>query len=111
MPHLQAGDISALLGNRTPGASLYGATEVERKTVVAGKLAHYGLLLGLPALLHGPVAALVGTAAYTVAQSIVLSTTFAVSHNVPESKPLEEGPAQVSLASFTQSQSCLQQSV
>lgn len=81
--------------NRTPGATLYGATDTERSTVIAGKLAHYGLLLGLPAFLHGPTAALIGTAAYTLAQSVVLSTTFAVSHNVPESKPLEEGPAQV----------------
>eukprot|EP00878_Enallax_costatus_P021083 GHUV01022305.1.p1 GENE.GHUV01022305.1~~GHUV01022305.1.p1 ORF type:complete len:517 (+),score=135.46 GHUV01022305.1:3007-4557(+) len=93
----QAGDVSALLANRTPGATLYGATEAERKTVIVGKFAHYGLLLGLPALLHGPAAALIGTAAYTLAQSIVLSTTFAVSHNVSESKPLEEGPAQATL--------------
>ncbi|KAF8070962.1 acyl-lipid (7-3)-desaturase [Scenedesmus sp. PABB004] len=93
----QVGDVKGLLSNRTGGATLYGATEGERRTVLAGKLAHYGLLLGLPALLHGPVAALVGAAAYNVAQSIVLSTTFAVSHNVPESKPLDDGPAQASL--------------
>jgi hypothetical protein len=91
----QFGDIKALLTNRTEGATLYGATAGERGTVIAGKAAHYALLLGLPIALHGPMAALVGAAAYTVAQSVVLSTTFAVSHNVPESKPLQEGPTQV----------------
>ena len=49
----------------------------------------------LPWLLHGPQAALVGGIAYAVTQSIVLSATFAVSHNVPESKPLDAGQTQV----------------
>eukprot|EP00879_Flechtneria_rotunda_P002961 GHRR01003178.1.p1 GENE.GHRR01003178.1~~GHRR01003178.1.p1 ORF type:complete len:477 (+),score=112.19 GHRR01003178.1:211-1641(+) len=94
----QFGDLKALLTNRTEGATLYGATDAERATVLAGKAAHYGLLLGLPALLHGPAATLIGAAAYTVTQSILLSTTFAVSHNVPESKPLHGGPTQDNLA-------------
>jgi len=34
---------------------------------------------------------------FVVLQSIVLATTFAVSHNVPESKPLDAGPAQANL--------------
>ncbi len=59
--------------------------------VVLGKLAHYGLLLGLPWALHGSEPALWGAAAYAVTQSIVLASTFAESHNVPESKPLGEG--------------------
>lgn len=59
--------------------------------VILGKLAHYGLLLGLPWALHGGEAALTGAAAYSVTQSIVLAATFAVSHNVPEAKPLDEG--------------------
>jgi fatty acid desaturase (delta-4 desaturase) len=92
---LQYGDINGLLTNRTGGATLYGADEQEKKTVLLGKVAHYGLLAGLPLLLHGPQAALIGAAAYTLTQSIVLSATFAVSHNVPESKPLQEGPTQV----------------
>lgn len=54
-----------------------------------------GLLLGLPTLLHGPGAALLGALAYSITQSIVLSATFAVSHNVPESKPLDAGQTQV----------------
>jgi hypothetical protein len=92
---LQYGDINGLLSNRTAGATLYGADQQEKNTVLLGKLAHYTLLAGLPLLLHGPQAALIGAAAYTLTQSIVLSATFAVSHNVPESKPLEEGPTQV----------------
>ena len=59
--------------------------------VVLGKLAHYGLLLGLPWALHGGEPALWGAASYAVTQSIVLASTFAVSHNVPESKPTGEG--------------------
>jgi hypothetical protein len=133
------------LDKRTQGASLYGATDFEKKTVIAGKLAHYGesdcgcctcswhnylllccslrcfatlqpagscqpvptccclclltcpagLLVGLPLALHGPQAALLGALAYSITQSIVLSATFAVSHNVPESKPLDAGQTQV----------------
>lgn len=59
--------------------------------VILGKLAHYGLLLALPWALHGGQAALTGAAAYSVVQSIVLASTFAVSHNVPETKPLDAG--------------------
>jgi hypothetical protein len=54
-----------------------------------------GLLLGVPLALHGPAAALIGALAYSITQSIVLSATFAVSHNVPESKPLDAGQTQV----------------
>lgn len=69
----------------------------ERFTTAAGKLAHFGLMLGVPAALHGPGAMLAGFVAYAMTQSIVLSTTFAVSHNVGEAKPLEEGPTQDNL--------------
>lgn len=41
-PCLQIGDIKALLDKRTQGASLYGATQAEKMTVIGGKLAHYG---------------------------------------------------------------------
>lgn len=51
--------------------------------------------MGLPLLLHGPQAALLGGLAYAITQGIVLSATFAVSHNVPESKPLDKGQTQV----------------
>jgi len=47
---LQIGDIKALLDNRTQGASLYGATDAERATVIGGKLAHYGEGAGVAAL-------------------------------------------------------------
>lgn len=65
--------------------------------MVLGKLAHYGLLLGLPWALHGPAAALTGAIAYSITQSVVLSATFAVSHNVPETKPLDDNAAQSEL--------------
>lgn len=129
------------------GATLYGATNVERATVVLGKAAHYSLLLALPWAMHGPAAALMGAAAYVFTQAsgavllrcecflkaarsisirlfagiwptdachnlrrmlqlqradggslhhccpqgVVLAATFAVSHNVAESKPMAAG--------------------
>jgi fatty acid desaturase (delta-4 desaturase) len=51
-------------------------------------VAHYTLLYLLPALLHGPSAMVLGALTYVATQSVVLASTFAVSHNVPESKPL-----------------------
>jgi hypothetical protein len=44
---LQVADIKALGDERTPGASLYGATDFEKKTVIAGKVAHYGRCWGI----------------------------------------------------------------
>jgi fatty acid desaturase (delta-4 desaturase) len=97
LSHVQVGDIKALIVNRTEGATLYGATDMERATVVLGKLAHYSLLLGVPFVLHGPSAMFAGVAAYTFMQSIVLASTFAVSHNVAEAKPLAAGPTRDNL--------------
>mmetsp|Transcript_11219 Transcript_11219/g.24171 ORF Transcript_11219/g.24171 Transcript_11219/m.24171 type:complete len:511 (+) Transcript_11219:159-1691(+) len=94
----QVGDIKGLLDNRTVGATLYGASDFEKATVVAGKVAHYFLLFGLPWLLHGPSSALLGAVVYYATQGVVLGSTFAVSHNVPESKPLDEGPTKQNLA-------------
>ena len=92
---------------------------------MAGKLVHYLLLFGLPWVLHGPAAALIGAASYYATQvcdagfcfcgasvpvphsycfalqGLVLASTFAVSHNVPESKPLDAGPTQQSLMQDT----------
>ncbi|GIL65912.1 hypothetical protein Vafri_19551 [Volvox africanus] len=93
----QVGDWKALFDNRTVGATMYGASEFERKTVIAGKLAHYTLLYGLPAILHGPTAMLAGAAGYLFTQSIVLATTFAVSHNISETKSLDPGPTRDNL--------------
>lgn len=92
---VQYGDLEGLATGRTKGASLYGADQQELNSVLLGKAAHYFLLLSLPIALHGPAAAFAGAAAYTLTQSIVLASTFAVSHNVPESKPLDAGPTQV----------------
>lgn len=89
----QAGDWKALFTGRTEGASLYGATPAEKASLVAGKAVHYSLIFALPWMAHGPTAALVGAAAYMVTQSIVLASTFAVSHNVATAKPLDPGAA------------------
>lgn len=83
----QIGDWKALLTNRTVGATLYGASDFEKFTVVAGKFLHYGLLLGLPIFLHGAADVLPAAAAYVATQGVVLAATFAVSHNLKENKP------------------------
>jgi fatty acid desaturase (delta-4 desaturase) len=64
----QLGDMDAILGGRTKGATMYGARTKDQAAVVAGKLAHFGLLLGVPWLLHGFGAAAIGAAAYTASQ-------------------------------------------
>lgn len=64
----QLGDVNALIANRTPGATLYGASKAEKATLVLGKVAHYTLLLAVPFALHGGMAALTGWAAYVAAQ-------------------------------------------
>ena len=53
------------------GASLYGASAFEKASVVAGKAVHYMLLFGLPWILHGPAAALIGAASYYATQVII----------------------------------------
>ncbi|GLC37938.1 hypothetical protein PLESTF_000608400 [Pleodorina starrii] len=93
----QVGDWKALMDNRTVGATMYGVSDFERGTVVVGKLAHYMLLYVVPALLHGPSAMLAGACGYLFTQSIVLASTFAVSHNVPETKSLDPGPTRDNL--------------
>lgn len=60
--------MNALIANRTPGATLYGASKEEKATLVLGKVAHYTLLLAVPFALHGGMAALTGWAAYVAAQ-------------------------------------------
>ena len=47
---------------------MYGATTSEKATVIAGKAAHYMLLFGLPCILHGSSAALIGAASYYACQ-------------------------------------------
>ena len=79
-------DIVSLLDKRTPGASLYGATPLEKRSVILGKLAHFALLLAVPTALHSWAAVWPAAVTYMVVQGVVLSATFAVSHNVPETK-------------------------
>ena len=81
----QVGDITGLITKDCEGAKLHGATALELATVVAGKIAHFGLLLG-PALAHGWAAVGAGCAAFVAVQGMVLACTFAVSHNVAEAK-------------------------
>lgn len=64
----QVSDIKSLLDNRTPGATLHGASSFEKGTVVAGKLVHYSLLLAIPALLHSWAAVAPAAMAYVATQ-------------------------------------------
>lgn len=91
-------DILGLIDRRTPGASLYGATPLEKRSVIFGKLAHFSLLLGIPCALHGWGAVWPAALAYSVVQGVVLSATFAVSHNIPETKGSFEGADDVAEA-------------
>eukprot|EP00199_Chlamydomonas_sp_CCMP681_P000966 CAMPEP_0119102420 /NCGR_PEP_ID=MMETSP1180-20130426/1176_1 /TAXON_ID=3052 ORGANISM="Chlamydomonas cf sp, Strain CCMP681" /NCGR_SAMPLE_ID=MMETSP1180 /ASSEMBLY_ACC=CAM_ASM_000741 /LENGTH=516 /DNA_ID=CAMNT_0007086713 /DNA_START=15 /DNA_END=1565 /DNA_ORIENTATION=+ len=93
----QFGDLKGLVENKTVGATLYGASPLEKATVVLGKLAHYSLLWVIPIMLHGGAATCTGAVAYMLTHSIVLAATFAVSHNVPEAKPMDPGQTQDSL--------------
>ena len=83
------GDVQAVFQRETAGTKLRGATGRELATALAGKALHFALLLA-PAAYAGWAAALAGCAAFVVSQSIVLASTFAVSHNVQEAKVAEE---------------------
>lgn len=101
----QAGDWQAIVRGRTAGATLHGATAVQRAFAALGKVAHYSLLMAVPYLLHEPAAALWGAAGFTFVQGIVLAATFAVSHNVPEAKPALVGAAEPRIGSTSASSS------
>jgi hypothetical protein len=101
-PLLQVGfqvtDLLSLAVGRTPGASLYGATNLEKATTLLGKVVHFSLLLAIPISMHGASAVIPATIAYIFTQGLVLASTFAVSHNVPETKPLHEGGEEIAAA-------------
>ena len=101
-PLLQVGfqitDLISLANGRTPGASLYGATNFEKATTLLGKAAHFGLLFGIPLSMHSAGAVIPASIAYVFTQGVVLAATFAVSHNVPETKPLHEGAEEIATA-------------
>ena len=82
----QVGDIQALVEGKTEGCHTYGASTNEKISVIVGKIVHYTLIYGIPFYFHGWKTALAAGMAYVATQSIVLATTFAVSHNVPETK-------------------------
>merc|ERR1711904_188045 len=85
----QYGDLKGLMDGKTDGCHLYGASKNEKMSVIAGKMVHYSLIYLVPLFLYGWKTALVSSMSYVAAQSIVLATTFAVSHNVPEAKPAD----------------------
>lgn len=80
-------DVLGMMKGRADGASLYGATKLEKASVILGKLVHFGLIYALPMYLHGVKAGLAACCAYFMTQGVVLASTFAVSHNVDEAKP------------------------
>jgi len=69
------------------------------------------LLWILPLAVHPASAVLPAIAAYTFAQGIVLSSTFAVSHNLEENKPAEGGSATTDTlyADYVERDWCVQQ--
>jgi fatty acid desaturase (delta-4 desaturase) len=85
----QIGDITGLVTRDCEGAKLHGATAMELATVVIGKIAHFGLLLG-PLAVHSAGAVAAGVASFVAVQGMVLACTFAVSHNVAEAKVPED---------------------
>jgi acyl-lipid (7-3)-desaturase (Delta-4 desaturase) len=101
-PFLQVGfqftDLLSLAVGRTAGASLYGATNVEKATTLLGKIAHFSLLWAIPLSIHGASDVIPAAIAYMFTQGVVLASTFAVSHNVPETKPLYEGGEAIAAA-------------
>lgn len=84
-PQTQLGDIQGVIRRETAGSSLHGASTFELATVILGKMAHFGLIAA-PALVHGWQAVALGYAGYLASLGVVLSSTFAVSHNVAEAK-------------------------
>jgi len=80
-------DVAGMLAGSAPGASLYGATRMEKASVILGKIVHFSLVYAVPMYFHGIWAGMVAAFGYFSTQGIVLATTFAVSHNVPETKP------------------------
>ena len=82
-----AGDLDLFFSGETKGAVAHGARTWERFSILLGKFVHFGLLLGLPTLFHGNFPnVLLSAAGYLAVQSVVLASTFAVSHNVNEAK-------------------------
>lgn len=79
------GDLQGMTRKETSGTKLHGASLFELATVALGKAAHFGLIIA-PMMVHGWQAVLFGYAGYLTSLGIVLSSTFAVSHNVPEAK-------------------------
>ena len=82
----QYGDWNGILSGKTDGVRLYGVSRNEKISFALGKLVHYSIIYLCPLVFHGFWTMAVAAFAYVGTQSIVLATTFAVSHNVPECK-------------------------
>lgn len=81
------GDLDLFFSGETKGAVAHGMKAWEKASIVLGKVLHFGLLLALPTVLHGNFPhVLLSAAGYLAVQSVVLASTFAVSHNVSEAK-------------------------
>ena len=75
---------------------MYGASDFEKATVVAGKLAHYTLLGVIPFMLHGGSAALIGAMSYYFTQAngdlvLVLGGTPALGLTFYPQKCIDDG--------------------
>ena len=97
----QAGDWAAIFQGRTAGTTMYGASLGQRAAAAVGKLTHYGMLIGVPALTAGWGATAAGVAAFVGVQGLLLASVFAVSHNVPETKPAVDGSTPASAPLLT----------
>jgi hypothetical protein len=93
------------------GKVMYFVHTAEKASVLLGKVAHYSLLLAVPALLHGLPAALTGAAGYSISLSIVLAVVFFVSHNMPENKPNLTGADETKKVSNTAGLAAVQSSL
>ena len=85
----QFGDAQNILIDRaSPGVAYKGLMANEVALYVLGKVLHFGLLLGVPAYLHGLSNAIVPFLAYGAFGSFVLCWFFIVSHNLEALTPV-----------------------
>jgi hypothetical protein len=78
-------DTKALLRGKTAAVELTGASEWDYVMLLAGKVAHFTLVLGLPWSWHG-AASLGPMVAFATVGSVTLAWLFAISHNLEDTK-------------------------
>jgi len=85
----QVGDAQNILIDRaSPGVEYKGLMKNEIALYLLGKVLHFGLLLGVPAYIHGLSNAIVPFLAYGAFGSFVLCWFFIVSHNLEALTPM-----------------------